>query len=480
MSSATNKSRLLKGFFLLLVLIGSTRAQADPPTYGTLRIQDNETDIYDGASLNSNVAGSAKQGDEFTLRGDKLYNGFYKIQFGKRIAFVSGSSAQILDSQSDSGAQTGSSETKDQESSGSETRPSRDRDRASDQGDNQSPNPRNSHRKKHPTSKDSESSQDSENGDNSGQATTSGESQDQAPAGPSSESGVQRREGMIVNGSRTRSFASIPAPPGPDEVAAGVRASIEIGDAIRDAVTDARQRHIARRMAAEARAEEPKKPAVWTGLEFWRVYLGLGLGKFMPVEPAFKPNAGAGDTRAVESSSFAGLGFEIRPISFWRFFADINAHSHETKVANQGDQAYAVELPGVTTAVFPNSDVYYRMDTTTYRLGTRFTLPFRRVEPWVGGAMAWYSWKAMYTDTDKSINYGQDSGLEWGLEAHAGLDIKFGTRPLWILTLFYEYGAARVAPWMQNLGGTGSTWKDHYGTWVEAPQRVGLMFGVGW
>ena len=231
---------------------------------------------------------------------------------------------------------------------------------------------------------------------------------------------------------------------------------------------------------APAPSSAPSGASSWDGLGFWRLSLGLGMGKFMLVQPPFKPDQAAGDTRAVESSSFAGLGLEIRPLSFWRFFADVAGHSHSTKAATQGKLAYAVDVPGLSTAVFPDSDVYYRMDTSTFRLGTRFSLPFDRVEPWVGGGMAWYSWKAMLTDASRSLDYGSDAGLAWGLEAHAGVDFKFGSRPRWIVTPFYEYGAQLVGPRFADLGGSGKVWKDHAGTWVEAPQRVGLMLGVEW
>src|SRR5882724_4243628 len=80
--------------FLGLVLCAT--AFADAPTYGTLEITAEQTDIHSGASLSSKVEGIAEQGDTFTLRGDKLYNGFYKIQNGKHISFVLGSKSRVV------------------------------------------------------------------------------------------------------------------------------------------------------------------------------------------------------------------------------------------------------------------------------------------------------------------------------------------------------------------------------------------------
>src|SRR4051812_18347368 len=87
---------MFKTLSLLALLFGfSLSLAAGAPTYGKLTVTEDGVTIYEGASAHSKAAGSAESGDVFELRGDKLYNGFYKIQFGKKICFILGDQVKL-------------------------------------------------------------------------------------------------------------------------------------------------------------------------------------------------------------------------------------------------------------------------------------------------------------------------------------------------------------------------------------------------
>jgi hypothetical protein len=200
----------------------------------------------------------------------------------------------------------------------------------------------------------------------------------------------------------------------------------------------------------------------------------------VPVQPAFKPEAGSADCRCIENAGFVGLGLDIRPIKFLRIFADWTAYQHKTKAADQNKTAYAVHVPGIASGVFPDSDVNYEVDAQGFRLGMKLSLPFPYVEPWAGIGIGKYAWKAEYKSTDGSWVYGDDSGWMPAVTYLGGIDFKFGMGGgVFTLTPFYEFGAPYVEPTVRDIASTGKDWKDSYGTPAMIPNRWGVALGIG-
>jgi hypothetical protein len=199
------------------------------------------------------------------------------------------------------------------------------------------------------------------------------------------------------------------------------------------------------------------------------------------VQPAFKPNAASSDQRCIENAGFAGLGVDVRTRLRWlRIFGDWTAHQHSTLAARLSQTATAVNVPGLASLSFPDSDLQYRMNTHGFRLGLKASLPLRIVEPWIGGGLGAYYWQAEYSDSQRTVTYGDDKGWAFGATALAGIDISI---PLsWgfiVFTPFAEYGTPTVYPQVADIAGTGATWKDSFGTPAMMPWRFGLGLGLG-
>lgn len=227
--------------------------------------------------------------------------------------------------------------------------------------------------------------------------------------------------------------------------------------------------------------QRPIQKRPWNKLSDITISIPIGGGPCVPVQPAFKPEAASMDRRCIDSAAFAGLGLEGRTRLRWlRIFGDWTAHQHSTLAARSSKTATAVDVPGLLTLSFPESDVQYRMNTQGLRLGLKVSLPFPIVEPWVGGGLGAYYWQAEYTDSGREIGYGGDKGWAFGATALAGVDFSVPTSwGLFVFTPFVEYGTPTVNPLVVDIAGTGANWKDNFGTPVMMPWRAGLGIGFG-
>jgi hypothetical protein len=215
--------------------------------------------------------------------------------------------------------------------------------------------------------------------------------------------------------------------------------------------------------------------------DIW-LYMPIGVGKHQgTIKPAFKPNAETADIRYIESSAFLGLGLEARMPARWlRVSGDWTYYTHRTKAADQNKLAPKVDLPAPSTASFPESDVYYQVNTHAVRLGLKASLPNSRIEPWVNGTVGAYVWNAEYLDGARELTYGNDTGLEFGGTVGTGIDFHFPqAHSVFTVTPFIEWGAPIAHPKINDIGGFGQTWKDDYGTLVAPESRMGLQLAIG-
>jgi hypothetical protein len=217
-------------------------------------------------------------------------------------------------------------------------------------------------------------------------------------------------------------------------------------------------------------------PGIW-------LYMPIGVGKHLgTVEPAFKPDPTVSDIRYIESSAFVGLGLEARLGAPWlRSSLDWTYFTHRTKAADQNTPAPKVNLPAPAIAVFPDSDVYYQMNTHAFRWGLKASLPNRFVEPWINGTLGAYVWSAEYLNGTREFTYGSDQGVAFGATAGMGIDFHFAqAHSVFTLTPFVEWGAPTVHPKITNIADTGQDWSDDYGTLVAPESRFGLQLAIGY
>jgi hypothetical protein len=207
--------------------------------------------------------------------------------------------------------------------------------------------------------------------------------------------------------------------------------------------------------------------------------LPIGGGKHLPsVMPAFKPDAAAADVRQIDSAGSAGLGIEVRTVRWLRLSGDWTYFGQKTKVAVAQQAAPAVNVPGTASVTLPD-DATYDMDTHAFRLGAKLSLPGARVEPWVNGTIGAWAWTATYKEKQGFVD-GFDGGVAFGATVGTGIDFHFPMGPLvGSVTPFLEWGAPTVNPHMNNVGGSGASWKDTYGTTLAPPSRLGLQFAIG-
>ncbi len=212
------------------------------------------------------------------------------------------------------------------------------------------------------------------------------------------------------------------------------------------------------------------------------IYMPVGGGKPYNVRPAFRPDTLIPIERRIEEAGFMGLELEARVFSFWRLTGDWHYFTHATKATDlfMGFPVDTTLPPAAPIAFIDASSTYYTMDTHAFRLGMKFSVPLPMIEPWVGGTMGLYAWHADYRDKAKSVSYGEASGTAFGLTAAGGIDFKIRAgQGFFILTPFYEYGAPIVNPEIKDIAGLGVDWKDKLGTPVAIPSRFGLKLGWG-
>jgi len=78
----------MKTLILILSLLVTQPLRADFPSYGYVKVKLSQVNIYEGDSTKSKVAGTASKGEEFLLRAEKSYKGFYKIQYEGHVHFI--------------------------------------------------------------------------------------------------------------------------------------------------------------------------------------------------------------------------------------------------------------------------------------------------------------------------------------------------------------------------------------------------------
>lgn len=214
------------------------------------------------------------------------------------------------------------------------------------------------------------------------------------------------------------------------------------------------------------------------------LHLPLGWSKHETlVQPPFKQTASTNDQRPIEFAGFTGLGLEIRQARWLRWDFDWIAYSHRTKAADLNIPAIKVNVPGApSTALFDESEAYYRMNTHEFRVGIKASAPLGSVvEPWVSASYGAWIWSAELSDLDRAITYGEANGVAFGGSVGLGVDFHgaFGNGLGWTVTPFVEWGAPQVNPEFKDVAGLGVDWKDSFGTPVAVPARAGIQFGIG-
>jgi hypothetical protein len=497
-------------FFVLAALTASVRA--DAPTYGTIRVTSSEANIYSGASANSKIEDVAKEGDEFILRGDKTYNGFYKIQYGKHISFISADEVEEQSSEENTTPTVVPTKIVTLKTPSPVLTPASKRLTPVTK---LSPTAEVIVRPKliptwvgHkatavPTVIPTESFEEATQVPSPVPQRSPGARPTQATnrqpwvsptVAPSPIPVYQEPETTYAVPTRIPRSAATAIPTiapynAPTNTPTPVAVRTGHGHRIENQQTQqsyTRRDYGYNRQSTYSTGSTVKlSPAMTGSRDPWAMPklvfdIPLGAGICWACMPAFKPDANSSDERCIDANGFAGLGIEGRPFSFWRFSLDWTAFSHHTKAADQLTPAYGVNLPGVTTIIFSDSDVQYYMDTNALRLGTKFSVPLPYIEPWVGGHIGLFFWKAEYRDINHTMTYGDDSGTAFGLDAAGGVDFKFSTgRILWIITPFYEYGGPIVFPVVKDIADTGVDWHDVKGTPAVIPSRFGIAFGIG-
>jgi hypothetical protein len=138
-------------------------------------------------------------------------------------------------------------------------------------------------------------------------------------------------------------------------------------------------------------------------------------------------------------------------------------------------------MPGPPDASFPDSDVYYQMNTHAFRLGLKASLPTRFIEPWINGTVGAYVWSAEYLDGTRELTYGADQGVAFGATVGTGIDFHFPqAHSVLTITPFLEWGAPTVNPKITNIADMGQDWKDDHGTITAPESRFGLQLAIGY
>lgn len=456
----------------LLGLIIFSQAEAAAKSYGTLRVSSSSAIIYHGAALNAKQEGVAKSGTVFTLRDEGLIHGFYKIENKGHISYINSGDVVLLDANGDP-----------IDDGGDDIVPTKVPTRA-------------------PTAKTTLAPTKAPTRVSNTNAPTPLPIVVVPPVPPKTggvdpgtkpEATVRPTQAL----SREVTYGVTPQPtrvPTALPSAVPTRAPV-VAPAPTPLVRQGRGKALPPRKQGGAasgvllgQAVLKMQTAKYDGpserkegqLSAAMLYLPLGGGNCVPVQPAFKPNPTAADCRCIETSGFVGLGAELRLAPWLRVFADWTAFQHKTKAADKGMPAPLVNVPG-GGSVLIDTNAFYVMDTQGLRLGLKASLPFPHVEPYIGGGIGGYFWNAQYMDSDRSVTYGDDKGAAFGVTGILGVDFTFnyGRNGVFRIGPFVEAGAPVVKPTVKDIAGLGVDWKDDVGTPAMVPLRYGLLFGVG-
>lgn len=228
--------------------------------------------------------------------------------------------------------------------------------------------------------------------------------------------------------------------------------------------------------------------------KYWKTFSVKFLGTFdigkETSMPCWPENTSYGYAMGGAPVNGYGFGVEIdfRPSRNIAFFFDITAHSWKFQVAREGSRSesdWVFEQNGYTTRYTGtfNRDVYFFMNTTIARIGTRYIFPLsEKMEPWVGLGYGFGAWTGNFLTTDKKSTYGNDSGNGLSLSYLAGID--FHVTPLmdensgFLLTIFIDVGSPVAKPIeINNLFYDGWTWESTAGEHAILPYRIGIAIG---
>ncbi len=482
--------------FLALMILASLGRSA--PSYGTLRVSSASAIIYHGADLNANEEGVAPRGSVFLLRAASLIHGFYKIEYKGHVSYINSGDVVLLDSKGN----------------------------PIDEGDEDvlpSPTPRVTiSATKAPTNIPTKVLTNIPTKMPTLVVTkvistplvsvvvppvpikTVGDTQidQERQATPQSTLVPTRAATLVATINATRVSTLVPTAyptraPTFGPTAYPTRVSVVAPIAVATPLTRQGRgkalpsRNQARGVAGGVllgQAMFKTQVAHYNGpserkegqLSAVMLYLPLGGGNCVAVQPAFKPNPGTADCRCIESSGFVGLGAEMRVARWLRVFGDWTAYQHKTKAADKGVPAPLVNVPGGGNVLL-DTNAFYVMETQGLRLGLKASLPFPHVEPYVGAGLGKYFWSAQYMDSDRSVTYGDDKGVAFGVTGLLGVDFTFnyGQSGVFRVGPFVEVGAPVVNPRVKDIAGLGVEWIDTVGTPVMLPVRYGILFGVG-
>lgn len=211
----------------------------------------------------------------------------------------------------------------------------------------------------------------------------------------------------------------------------------------------------------------------------WLFYVPLLWGLGGSSTPAFRPSSASDSTRPIRDAFAWGLGLEARPKPWLTVYGEWTYNSHHTPSADRGQPALPVGLSDSAAVSFSQGDLDYVMQAHVVSLGLRLGHYWPPLMPWVSLGLSEHVWNASYLQGG-SIQ-GQASGAATALEAGVGMDIYFKLFGVGVAKLTPTLGfiAPVVSASMQDVGETGLAWPDKDGTPVRAPLRAGIQLGIG-
>ena len=155
-----------------------------------------------------------------------------------------------------------------------------------------------------------------------------------------------------------------------------------------------------------------------------------------------------GQSHPVKSLGF-GILMQMKVSKNISLFLDGNTYNYNILIGEQGKPVTSAwtlgegsthwDEPGAPQTLAVNNlqtDVYFDMQGTGFRLGGKYYLLNKKIRPWVGAGFGFYEWEVNYCNKEKDKTYGNDRGFVTGITVLGGID--FEPIPGIIITTFID------------------------------------------
>ena len=118
-----------------------------------------------------------------------------------------------------------------------------------------------------------------------------------------------------------------------------------------------------------------------------------------------------------------------------------------------------------------DTDVVWHQNVIGLRAGIKY---FLYKSLWAGGTGGLYRWQINYGNSDQSVSYGHDEGMQFGMTLMSGYDREFGKDA--VASVFIDLGFQNMIcrGEIKDLFNKGWTWKDTTGAYLGGIYRLGI------